>query len=82
MNRRLPRDGLLLHPPKTLRLTADLVVASSRCKHDYLDARKPDYRVNWGDFGGTPFFRAGKGESGLPVTPAARVFFVRLDSLT
>jgi hypothetical protein len=38
---------------RSLRLTAELVVAASHCKHKYLDARKPDYRVNWGDSGGT-----------------------------
>ena len=40
--------------PTTLRLTAEPVVAASRCKHNYLGARKTDYGVNWGDFGGTP----------------------------
>src|ERR1035437_1338956 len=39
--------------PATLRLTAELVVAASRCKHKYLHARKTDYRDNWGDPGGT-----------------------------
>ena len=35
--------------PTTLRLTADTVVAASRCKHNHLGSRKADYRVNWGD---------------------------------
>src|ERR1035437_6465195 len=39
--------------PTTLRLTAEPVVAASRCKHKYLHARKSDYRVNWEDSGGT-----------------------------
>src|ERR1035437_1291598 len=39
--------------PTTLRLTAEPVVAASRCKHEYLHARKTDYCVNWGDSGGT-----------------------------
>ena len=46
-----PQVGL---EPTTLRLTADTVVAASHCKHKYLHARKSDFRVNWGDFGGTP----------------------------
>jgi len=51
-------EGVKLAPqvgfePTTLRLTADTVVAASRCKHEYLDARKPDFAGNWGDSGGT-----------------------------
>ena len=38
--------------PTPLRLTAETVVAASRCKHKHLHARKTDYRVNWGDSGG------------------------------
>ena len=39
--------------PTSLRLTAETVVAASRCKHQYLCAQKTDYCVNWGDSGGT-----------------------------
>ena len=39
--------------PTTLRLTADPVVAASRCKHKYLHAQNTDYCVNWGESGGT-----------------------------
>ena len=39
--------------PTTLRLTAEPVAVTSRCKHKYLHARKSDYRVNWEDSGGT-----------------------------
>ena len=42
--------------PTTLRLTAETVVAASRCKHNHLQAIKTDYRVNWGDSGGTSPF--------------------------
>ena len=45
-----PQVGL---EPTTLRLTAERLVAASRCKNNYLHARKADYRVNWGDSGGT-----------------------------
>jgi hypothetical protein len=47
------RGGFRRFEPATLRLTAELVVAASHCKHKYLDVRKTDYRVNWGDSGGT-----------------------------
>jgi len=39
--------------PTTLRLTAERLIASSRCKHNCLEARNADSCVNWGDFGGT-----------------------------
>ena len=39
--------------PTTLRLTAEPVVAASRCKHNHLYALKADYLVNSGDPGGT-----------------------------
>src|SRR6266853_6963552 len=48
-----PRVGF---EPTTLRLTAERLVAASRCKHNYLDARNTDYRVYWGDSGGTNGF--------------------------
>jgi hypothetical protein len=41
------------HKARTLRLTAEQLVAASRCKHDYLDAWERGFRGNWGDSGGT-----------------------------
>src|ERR1019366_5072973 len=38
--------------PTTLRLTAERLIAASRCKHKYLHAQKADYRVNWGGIWG------------------------------
>lgn len=40
--------------PTTLRLTAFPVVAASRCKRNYLHARKTDSRGNWGGLWGDP----------------------------
>src|ERR1022692_3290888 len=40
--------------PTTLRLTAEWLIGASRCKHNYLGARKGNIRGIWGDFGGTP----------------------------
>jgi len=45
--------------PTTLRLTADLVVAASRCKHKYLDARDLGYLPSWGDSGGIQYVKRG-----------------------
>ena len=39
--------------PTTLRLTAERLIAASRCKHKYLHARKVNSRENWGDSGGS-----------------------------
>src|ERR1035437_5589555 len=35
----------------TLRLTAEWLVAASRCKHGYLQARNRGFRGNWGALG-------------------------------
>jgi hypothetical protein len=40
--------------PTTLRLTAERLVAASRCKHNCLDAPRTYYRVNWGGLWGYP----------------------------
>jgi len=60
VNQRAPKsvEGKDLAPqvglePTTLRLTAEPLVAASYCKHNYLRAQNADYRVNWGDSGGT-----------------------------
>ena len=45
-----PQVGL---EPTTLRLTAERLMAASRCKHKYLDETKSDSAANWGDSGGT-----------------------------
>jgi hypothetical protein len=44
-----PRVGL---EPQTLRLTAEQLVAASRCKHGGLRVQKPDFFVNWGGLWG------------------------------
>ena len=58
-NRCVGNKGLRVAPqvglePTTLRLTAEWPFVVSRCKHNHLHARNADYRVNWGDSGGTP----------------------------
>ena len=52
----IEKKGLNLAPqvgfePTTLRLTAEQLIAASRCKHNYLDARKADCRGNRGILG-------------------------------
>src|ERR1035437_2083645 len=41
--------------PTTVRLTAERLIAASRCKHNYLDANKAGFRENWGDSQGSCF---------------------------
>ncbi len=43
--------------PTTLRLTAERVVAASRCKHEYLRERSANFPGNWGYSGGTFVFQ-------------------------